>query len=148
MSFISRGSARFNWHSCTVASLKVPAMIVYDMVMNVLDTKWFPQHNIADLISGITFIVLFQSGEASTVEGNKHINTHTHTYTHTHTHTHTNTQSVWSIIDNQHVCKCIWLYINATTLSSSTQRKITWPPEIGLLYAEDSIVFHIPNIWY
>ena len=41
-------------------------MIVYDMVMNVL------QHNIAGLISGITFIVLFQSGEASTVEGNKH----------------------------------------------------------------------------
>ena len=49
-------------------------MIVSDMVMNVLDTKGFPQHNIAGLISGITF-VLFQSGEASTVEGN------THTYT-------------------------------------------------------------------
>ena len=48
-------------------------MIVYDMVMNVLDTKWFPQHNIADLISGIIF-VLFQSGEASTVEGIKHTN--------------------------------------------------------------------------
>ena len=46
-------------------------MIVYDMVMNVLDTKWFPQHNIAGLISGITFIILFQSGEAFTVEGNK-----------------------------------------------------------------------------
>ena len=41
-------------------------MIVYDMVMNVLE------HNIAGLISGITFIVLFQSGETSTVEGNKH----------------------------------------------------------------------------
>ena len=27
-----------------------------------------PQHNIAGLISGITFIVLFQLGEASTVE--------------------------------------------------------------------------------
>ena len=53
----------------------VPAMIVYDMVMNVLDTKWFPQYNIAGLISGITFIVLFQSGEASTVEGNKHTRT-------------------------------------------------------------------------
>ena len=47
-------------------------MIVYDMVMNVLDTKWFPQHDIAGLISGITFIVLFQSGKASTVGGNKH----------------------------------------------------------------------------
>ena len=75
MSFISRGSARFNWHSYTVASLKVPVMIVYDMVMNALDTKWFPQHNIAGLISSITFIVLFQSGEASTVEGNKHTHT-------------------------------------------------------------------------
>ena len=72
MSFISCGSARFNWQSCTVASLKVPVMIVCDMVMNVHDTKWFPQHSIADLISGITVIVLFQSGEASTVEGNKH----------------------------------------------------------------------------
>ena len=35
-----------------------------------------PQHNIAGLISRITFIVLFQSGEASTVEGNKHTHTH------------------------------------------------------------------------
>ena len=52
-------------------------MIVYDMVMNVLDTKRFPQHNIASLISDITFIVLFQSGEASTVKGNKHTHTHT-----------------------------------------------------------------------
>ena len=52
-------------------------MIVYDMVMKVLDTKWFPQHNTAGLISGITFIVLFQSGEASAVEGNKHTHTHT-----------------------------------------------------------------------
>ena len=33
------------------------------------------------MISGITFIVLFQSGEAFTVERN----THTHTHTHTHT---------------------------------------------------------------
>ena len=37
--FISRGFARLNWHSCTVASLKVPAMIVYDVAMKVLDTK-------------------------------------------------------------------------------------------------------------
>ena len=60
-----------------VASLKVPVMIVYDVAMKVLDTKLFLQHNIAGLISGIT-VVLFQSGEASTVERNKH--THTHTY--------------------------------------------------------------------
>ena len=49
-------------------------MIVYDVAMKVLDTKYFSQHNIS-LISGITFIVLFQSGEASTVEGNKHTHT-------------------------------------------------------------------------
>ena len=39
--------------------------------------QWFPQRSIAGLISGITFIVLLQSREASTVEENKH-NTHTH----------------------------------------------------------------------
>ena len=76
MPFISRGSAQFNWYSCAVVSLRVRAVIVYDMVMNVLDTKWLPQHNIVGLISGITFSVLFQSGEASTVEGNKHTHTH------------------------------------------------------------------------
>ena len=37
LSFTSRGSARFNLHSCTLATLKVPAMIVYDMAMKVLD---------------------------------------------------------------------------------------------------------------
>ena len=51
-------------------------MIVYDVATKVLDTEPFPQHNIAGLISGITCIVLFQSGEASTVEGNKHTHTH------------------------------------------------------------------------
>ena len=51
-------------------------MIVYDVAIKVLDTKQFPQHNIAGLISGITF-VLFQSGEAFMVEGNKHTHTHT-----------------------------------------------------------------------
>ena len=51
------------------------------MVMKVLDTKWFPQHNTAGLISGIRFIVLLQSGEAFTMEGNKHTHTHTHTHT-------------------------------------------------------------------
>ena len=34
-------------------------MIVYDVARMVLDTESFPQHNIAGLISGITFIVLF-----------------------------------------------------------------------------------------
>ena len=41
-----------------VASLKVVAMIVFDVAKKVLDTEKFPQHNIADLNSGISFIVL------------------------------------------------------------------------------------------
>ena len=36
----------------------------------------FLKHNIAGLNSVITFIVLLQPGEASTVEGNKHTHTH------------------------------------------------------------------------
>ena len=114
MSFTSRGSARFNWHSCTVASLKVPAMIVYDMVMNVLDTKWFPQHNIAGLISGITFVVLFSQEKPLRW---KKINTYTYTHIHIHTHTHTHTltqththkfvkqiksKQVWSELEAKH----------------------------------------------
>ena len=47
----------------------------------------------AGLISGITFIVLFHSGEASTVEGNKHTHTYIQTHTNTHTHTHSNEPS-------------------------------------------------------
>ena len=42
-----------------VTSLKVPAMIVYDVATKVLDTEIFPQHNSAGLISGIKFIDLF-----------------------------------------------------------------------------------------
>ena len=57
-------------------------MIVYEVATEQLDAK----HTIADLNSGITFIVLFQSGEAFTVEGNKHTQTHTHTHTHTRKH--------------------------------------------------------------
>ena len=38
-------------------------MIVYDVATKVLDTEISPQHNIADLISGITFIVLFSQGK-------------------------------------------------------------------------------------
>ena len=34
-------------------------MIAYDVATNVLDTEIFPQGNIAGLISGITFVVLF-----------------------------------------------------------------------------------------
>ena len=62
-------------------------MIVYEVATKVLDTESFPQHNIADLISGITFIVLFSQEKPLRW---KEMNTQTHT--HTHTHTHTNTQ--------------------------------------------------------
>ena len=41
-----------------VASLKVVAMIVFDVAKKVLDTEKFPQHTIVDLNSGISFIVL------------------------------------------------------------------------------------------
>ena len=79
-SFSSRGSARFNRHSCTVASLKVPAMIASDVATKVLDTKSFPQHNIEhcwpDLWHYIYFLV--QSGEAFMMEGNTHTHTHAH----------------------------------------------------------------------
>ena len=34
-------------------------MISYDVAKKVLDTEIFPQHNIAGLISGITFTVFF-----------------------------------------------------------------------------------------
>ena len=43
----------------TLASLKVPAMIAYDVGTKFLDREIFPLHTIADLISGTTFIVLF-----------------------------------------------------------------------------------------
>ena len=45
---------------CIVASLKVPAMIAYDVATKVLDTELFPQYTIADLNSGITFVLFSQ----------------------------------------------------------------------------------------
>ena len=53
-------------------------MIVYDVARMVLDTESFPQHNIAGLISGITFIVLISHEKPLR---RKEINTHTHTHT-------------------------------------------------------------------
>ena len=73
--FISRGSARFNWYSCTVASLKVPAMLDLDVVTEVLDTEIFPQHNIDGLISSIAFVLFSQEALQW-----KEINIHTHKY--------------------------------------------------------------------
>ena len=59
---------------CTVASLKVPAMIVYDVATKILGTEVFPQHDIGYLNSGITF-VLFSQGKPVRW---KEINTHTY----------------------------------------------------------------------
>ena len=61
---------------CTVASLKVLAMILYDVATKVLGTEEFPQHNTAELNSGTTFTVLFSQEKPLRW---KDINTHTHT---------------------------------------------------------------------
>ena len=50
-------------------------MIVYDVVTKVLDTESFPQHNIAGLISGITFVLFSQEKPLRW----KEIHTHTQT---------------------------------------------------------------------
>ena len=47
-------------------------MIVYDVAMKLLDTESFSQHNIAGLIPGVTFIVLFSQKKPFMVEGTKH----------------------------------------------------------------------------
>ena len=76
---------------CTTASLKVPAVIAYDVVTKVLDSEIFPQHTIADLKLWHYIYCFVQSGEAFTVKENAHTHKHTHTNTHTRTHTHTYT---------------------------------------------------------
>ena len=53
-------------------------MIAYDVMMKVLDTVISSaQHRWPDLRH---YIVLFESGEASTVAGNKHTHTHTNQF--------------------------------------------------------------------
>ena len=44
---------------CTVGSLKVPAVIGYDVATKVLDTNILSAQHRWHMISGITFIVLF-----------------------------------------------------------------------------------------
>ena len=55
-------------------------MIAYTVETKVLGTEEFPQHNIADLNSGITFIVLLKEEKPLRRIGNNH--THTDTPTH------------------------------------------------------------------
>ena len=54
----------------------------------VLDTEIFPQHTIAGLISGITFVLFSQEKPLRLKE------TNTDTDTHTQTHTHTQSQDL------------------------------------------------------
>ena len=56
-------------------------MIDYDLKRKVLDTEQFPQHNIAGLYIWQYIHRPVQSGEAFTVDGNKHKHTHTHAIT-------------------------------------------------------------------
>ena len=44
---------------CTVASLRVPAMVVFDVATKVFGTEEFPQDNIAELNSRTKLIILF-----------------------------------------------------------------------------------------
>ena len=66
-------------------------MIVYIVATDVFGTEEFPQYNIADLNSGIAFIVLFTRGKPLQW---KEINTHTHTHTHTLTRYQQHSNSV------------------------------------------------------
>ena len=66
-------------------------MIVYDVDTKLLDIEEFPQHNISNLNSGITFIALFsQKKPLRTVKekNTRHTHTHTHVYTLMHMHTY------------------------------------------------------------
>ena len=63
----------------TVASLKFPTRIVYDMAAKVLDTEIFPHHTNTDLNVWRYIHCFVQSGKAFTVKENKHTHTHTHT---------------------------------------------------------------------
>ena len=75
LSFTSCGFAWLIDTLCTVAGLKVSAMTAYDVVTKVLGTEEFPQHNITDLNSSTTFIVLLSQKPLRW----KEINTHTYT---------------------------------------------------------------------
>ena len=75
-------------------------MIVYDVATKILDTKSFPQHNIAGLTSGITYTVLFSQEKPSRWRKYTHTQTHTHTHPPTHTHTHTHTHTLVSNVSN------------------------------------------------
>ena len=71
-------------------------MIVHDVVTKALDTEIFSQHSIVDLISGITFIVLFSHEKhIRWKERNARTRSHTHTHTHTRTHTHTHKSTIF-----------------------------------------------------
>ena len=88
----------------TLAQLLAPSCLwrVYDclwVVTKVLDTESFPQHNIASLISGITFIVSFSQEKPLRWKG---IHTHTHAHAHAHAHTHTHNKYLFRELKHLH----------------------------------------------
>ena len=58
-------------------------MVVFDVVTKVFGTEEFPQHNIAELNSRTTLIILFSQEKPLRW---KEINAREHTHTHTHTY--------------------------------------------------------------
>ena len=78
--------------------MKVPDLIVYDVTAKLLDTDSFPQHTIAEVSPGITFIVLVIQEKLlrwKETHTQVHTRTHTHTHTHTRARAHTLTSETW-----------------------------------------------------
>ena len=100
MFFTSRGSARFNWHSCRVASLKVPAIIWLSMTWR---RRYLTQSNFLSTTSltwSLALHLLSCFNQEKPLRW-KEIHTRTqahHTHTHTHTHTHIHTHAFGSLL--------------------------------------------------
>ena len=70
---------------CKVGS---PTRIVCDVATKLLGTELLPRYNVADLVSGITFVLFIQH---KSLYGERNY-TYTRAHTHTHTHTHARTE--------------------------------------------------------
>ena len=94
MLFTSPGFARFNWHSCTVASFEGS---YYNCLWSGNEGTW---HRVISLAQhcwpGLwRYIYCFGSVRRSLYGGRKYTHTQTHTHTHTQTCMHTRTQAVF-----------------------------------------------------
>ena len=132
MSFISCGFAWFNWHFCTVASLKVPAMIVFDVTTKVV----IAENTMADLNSDITFVVLL-SQEKPLRRKKIHTHTYTHTHTHTQTHTHTHTFAPKVVY---WICRPGFLHCNCQTVNPGKQFCINFVKQILKLHLRPLLI--------